>query len=205
MSNYKNEDLKKIFNKQKYQIPDGSGIVWASKKKKGNIKERITGIDLMLKICEESQNYSANIFLYGAKKEIVEKTETELKAKYPKLNIVGTCNGYEEEKTAIEAIENSKADIVFVGLGSPKQEEVIIKNKDKLKNVKIFMPVGGSFDVISKAKKRAPKWMIKCNIEWLYRLLQEPKRIFRQMKLLKFIWLVNREKSCEKGVKKWTK
>lgn len=194
VNNYKNDEFKAILNKQKYQIPDGSGIVWASKKKKGNIKERITGIDLMLEICEESQKYSSKIFLYGAKQEIVEKTAVELKAKYPKINIVGTYNGYEEEETAIEAIKNSKADIVFVGLGSPKQEEFIIKNKEKLDNVKIFMPVGGSFDVISKSKKRAPKWMIKCNIEWLYRLLQEPKRILRQMKLLKFIWLVNKER-----------
>lgn len=194
VSNYRNEDLKKIFNRQKYQIPDGSGIVWASKKKNGNIKMRITGIDLMLKICEESQNYSSKIFLYGSRQDIVEKTGTELKVKYPKLSIVGTCNGYEDEEKAIEEIKNSKADIVFVGLGSPKQEEFIIKNREKLENIKIFMPVGGSFDVISKVKKRAPKWMIKCSIEWLYRLLQEPKRIFRQMKLLKFIWLINREK-----------
>lgn len=194
VNNYKNDEFKAILNKQKYQIPDGSGIVWASKKKKGNIKERITGIDLMLEICEESQKYSSKIFLYGAKQEIVEKTAVELKAKYPKINIVGTYNGYEEEETAIEEIKKSNADIVFVGLGSPKQEVFIIKNKEKLENVKIFMPVGGSFDVISKAKKRAPKWMIKCNIEWLYRLLQEPKRILRQMKLLKFIWLVNKER-----------
>lgn len=192
--NYKNEDLKKIFNKQKYQIPDGSGIVWASKKKKGNIKTRITGIDLMLKICEELQNYSSKIFLYGSRKDIVQKTEVELKAKYPKLNIVGICNGYEDENIVLDKIQQSNADIVFVGLGSPKQEEFIINNKEKLKNIKIFMPIGGSFDVVSKAKKRAPKWMIKSNIEWLYRLFQEPKRIFRQMKLLKFVWLVNREK-----------
>ena len=148
----------------------------------------------MLKICEDSQNYSAKIFLYGAKQEIVEKAAIELKAKYPKINIVGTCNGYEDEEKAIEEIQKSKADIVFVGLGSPKQEEFIIKNKEKLETVKIIMPVGGSFDVISKSKKRAPKWMIKCNIEWLYRLIQEPKRIFRQTKLIKYIFLILRNK-----------
>lgn len=195
ISNYKNEEFKKILNKQKYQIPDGSGIVWASKKKKGKIKNRITGIDLMLKICERSQEYSSKIYLYGAKKENIEKAKEELEKKYSKINIVGTCNGYEDEKIAVEKIQKSQADIVFVGMGSPKQEEFIIKNRKKLKNVKIFMPVGGSFDVISKAKKRAPKWMIKCNLEWLYRLFQEPKRIFRQYKLLKFIWIVNRGKN----------
>lgn len=194
VSNYKNEELKNALNKQKYQIPDGSGIVWASKKKKGNIKERITGIDLMIKLSEKSQDYSSKIYLYGAKQENIEKAKEELEKKYPKINIVGTCNGYEEENVAVEKIQKSNADIVFVGLGSPKQEEFIIKNKEKLKNVKIFMPVGGSFDVISKAKKRAPNWMIKNNLEWIYRLFQEPKRIFRQFKLLKFIWLISKEK-----------
>jgi len=195
VANYKNKEFKEILNKQKYQIPDGSGIVWASKKNNGKIEKRITGIDLMLKICEKSQNYSSKIFLYGAKQEIVEKAAKELETKYPQINIVGTCNGYEEEKAAVKQIQETNADIVFVGLGSPKQEEFIIKNKEKLKNVKIIMPVGGSYDVISKTKKRAPKWMIKCNIEWLFRLFQEPTRIFRQAKLLKFIYLVKKNKN----------
>ena len=194
VKNYKEDNFKEILNKQKYQIPDGSGIVWASKRKKGNIKERITGIDLMLRICEKSQQYEAKIFLYGAKKEIIEKAQEELKKTYPKINIVGQCNGYVDEEQAVEEIKKSGADIVFVGLGSPKQEYFIIKYREKLENAKILMPVGGSFDVISKTKKRAPKWVIKINLEWLYRLLQEPKRIFRQVKLIKFICLVLKEK-----------
>ena len=194
VKNYKEYKFKKNLNKQKYQIPDGSGIVWASKKKKGKIRERITGIDLMLKICEKSQEYKTKIFLYGAKQEIVEKAKEELKKNYPQINIVGKCNGYVDEIKAVEEIKKSGADIVFVGLGSPKQEEFIINNREKLNSVRIFMPVGGSFDVISKTKKRAPKWIIKINLEWLYRLIQEPKRIFRQVKLIKFIYLVLKEK-----------
>ena len=195
VTNYKNQKLKEIFNCQKYQIPDGSGIVWASKKNKGNIKQRITGIDLMIDICEESQKYGSRIFLYGSKPGITEKAKEKLKEQYSKINIVGECNGYCDEKEAIKKIEKTNADIVFVGLGSPTQEQFIIQNKEKLKNVKIFMPVGGSFDVISKTKKRAPNWVIKCNLEWLYRLFQEPSRIGRQMKLLKFMYLVRREKN----------
>lgn len=190
VSNYKNEELKKILNEQKYQIPDGNGIVWASKKNKGNIRERITGIDLMLDICKESQNYSSNIFLYGATDDVVQKAKKELEKVYPEIRIIGTNNGYEDEEKVIQKLKTMPIDILFVGLGSPKQENFIIKYKDELKNIKILMPVGGSFDVISKTKKRAPNWMIKCNLEWLYRLLQEPKRIFRQMKLIKFIFLV---------------
>jgi len=195
VNNYKNDKFKEILNNQKYQIPDGSGIVWASRRKKGNIKERITGIDSMLKICEKSQEYPAKIYLYGSTQEVIEKAQKELVKMYPKINIVGYCNGYIDENDAMEKIKKSGADILFVGLGSPKQEEFIIKYKDQLKETKILMPVGGSFDVISKTKRRAPNWIIKINLEWLYRLLQEPRRIFRQTKLLKFICLVLGEKN----------
>ena len=195
IANYNNEKFKEILNEQKYQIPDGTGIVWASKKNKGNIKQRITGIDLMIDICEKSQGYNARIFLYGSKPGIATLAKENLKNKFPKINIVGECNGYCDEKEVIYKIIESNADIVSVGIGSPKQENFIIENKEKFPSVKIFMPVGGSFDVISKTKKRAPNWVIKCNLEWLYRLFQEPSRIGRQMKLLKFMYLVRREKN----------
>ena len=188
--NYKNNKLKRIFNAQKYQIPDGIGIILASKIHRKKIQERITGIDLMNCICKESVKYDSKIFLYGSKNDICIKAKNELELLYPNIKIVGTCNGYEEESTVIEEINKSNADILFVGLGSPKQEEFIINNKDILRNVKIFMPIGGSLDVISKTLKRAPNWIIKMNLEWLYRLFQEPKRFFRQLILIKFMFLV---------------
>ncbi len=187
--NYKNTELKNIFNSQKYQISDGIGIIYASKLQKGKIQTRITGIDLMNSICEKSCKINAPIFLYGSKEGISEKTKIELEKKYNGINIVGTCSGYENECIAIEKINKSNAKILFVGLGNPKQEQFIIDNMNKLKNIKLFMPVGGSFDVISKSLKRAPNWVIKSNLEWLYRLFQEPKRFFRQLILVKFIWL----------------
>lgn len=187
--NYKNKELKNIFNSQKYQIADGIGIIYASKLQKGNIKKRITGIDLMHAICSKSIDYNSSIFLYGSKESIAKLSQKELEKQYPKINIVGTCSGYEYTEKVIKEINNSNANILFVALGSPKQEQFIIDNMDKLNNVKLFMPVGGSFDVISKTLKRAPKWVIKSNLEWLYRLLQEPKRFFRQLSLIKFIFL----------------
>ena len=102
----------------------------------------------------------------------------------------GVCDGYVNENIAFNKIIKSEADIIFVGLGSPKQEEFIIRYKDKLKNLKILMPVGGRFDVISKTLKRAPDWMIRRNLEWLYRVFKQPKRIFRHLRLIKFIFLV---------------
>lgn len=190
IKNYKNKNLKNIFNSQKYQIADGIGIILASKIKHKKIKERITGIDLMQLICKESVKYDSRIFLYGSKNTIADKAKSELEQLYPDIQIVGTCNGYEDTEKVIKKINESNANIIFVGLGSPKQEKFIINNREILKNIKIFMPVGGSFDVISKTLKRAPSWMIKANLEWLYRLFQEPKRIFRQINLLKFIFLV---------------
>lgn len=188
--NYKNKAIIKIFNKQKYQIPDGIGIVYASKIKNGKIKERITGIDLMLNICKYSTKYDAKIYFYGSKPSISEKAKTNLEKKYKRINIVGYSDGYSDENKVINDINNSKANILFVGLGSPKQENFILKNWDRLKNIKVFMPVGGSFDVVSNTLKRAPQKIIDLNLEWLYRLIQEPKRFFRQLNLLKFLFLV---------------
>ena len=190
MKNYKKEQIINCFNSQKYQIPDGIGIVYASKIKHGNIKKRISGIDLFTNLCQESIKHTAKIFLYGGKDEISDTAKKELEILYPNIKIVGTCSGYEDERNVIEKINNSNANILFVGLGSPKQEEFIINNRNNLNNIKIFMPVGGSFDVISKSKKRAPNWMIRLNLEWLFRLFQEPKRFFRQLNLIKFLFLI---------------
>lgn len=190
INNYKDLELVEKFNNQKYHIPDGIGIVYASKINKGNIKNRIAGIDLMNGICDKSIDYQAKIFLYGAKPEIIEKSKMELENKYKGIKIVGICDGYTSDEEVIKKINSCTPDILFIGTGSPKQEHFIFENKEKLKSVKIFMPVGGSFDVISKTLKRAPNWMIKLNLEWLYRLIKQPQRIFRQLKLIKFIFCV---------------
>ena len=190
INNYKNKSIINFFNSQNYQIPDGIGVIWASKIQHRHIHQRITGIDLMQEICSKSINYNSKIFLYGGKEKIAEKAKKELEKSYHGIHIVDTCSGYIDENIAIEKINKSGANILFVGLGSPKQEEFIIHNKKNLKNIKIFMPIGGSLDVISKSIKRAPNWVIKCNLEWLYRIIKQPKRIFRFFKLIKFVFLV---------------
>lgn len=186
----KDDALKSILNSATYQIPDGIGIIYASKIKKGNIKSRITGIDCMDMLCNLANTENYKIFMYGAKEEVITKAKENLEKKYPNIKIVGTIDGYEKDnEKIIKTINNSKADIIFVALGSPKQENWIISNMDKL-NVKIYQGVGGSFDVISGNIKRAPEWMQKSGLEWLYRLIKEPKRIFRQIKLIKFLFLI---------------
>lgn len=202
VNNYKNISYKEKVNQEKYQIPDGIGIVYASKINNGNINKRIAGIDFMQSIIEEAVKHNSKIFLYGAKPGIAEETKKELERKYVNVNIVGVCDGYVDEDIAIKKINEANPDILFIGLGSPKQENFIFNNKEKLKSVKIMMPVGGSFDVISNRLKRAQEWIIKLNLEWLYRLIKQPKRIFRQLKLLKFIFIILVEKMKRKGEEK---
>jgi len=186
----KDNNLKELLNSAEYQIPDGIGVVYASKIRKGQIKSRITGIDCMEMLCELSNEKGYKIFLYGAKEETVNQAKEKLEEKFSNIQIVGTICGYEKDnKKIIKKINDSKADIVFVALGSPKQENWIKANRNKV-NAKIFQGVGGSFDVISGNIKRAPIWMQKCGLEWLYRLIKEPKRIFRQLKLIKFLGLI---------------
>lgn len=190
----KDEKLKKLLNNATYEIPDGIGVIYASKLRKGNIKTRITGIDSMEMLCKLSEEKKYKIFMYGAKEETIKKAKENLEIKFPNIQIVGTINGYEKDNDKIiSSINKSKADIVFVALGSPKQEYWITENMYKV-SAKIFQGVGGSFDVFSGNIKRAPKWMQKIGLEWLYRLLKEPKRIFRQIKLVKFLWLALIEK-----------
>lgn len=194
INNYKNNEFVQSLNNEKYQIPDGIGIVYASKINKGNIKQRIAGIDLLNDICKKSIEYKSKVFLYGAKPEIAEKAKEELEKKYRGINIAGVCNGYISEEQAIQEINKCKPDILFIGIGSPKQEKFILENKEILDSVKIFMPVGGSFDVLSNTLKRAPKWVIRMNLEWLYRLIKQPKRFFRQLKLINFVFCVIKHK-----------
>ena len=183
------KQFKNILNSADYQIPDGIGIIWASKIKNGRINKRITGIDAMIMLCDLSSKKGYRVFLYGAEENVIHQTEINLKKQYPNLQIVGTMNGYEKNnKKIIDSINKSKADIIFIGTGSPRQERWIYNNMNNT-CVKIFQGVGGSFDVISGKSKRASKLLQNMGLEWLYRLVKEPKRFFRQLKLIEYLFL----------------
>ena len=195
----KDESLKKILNEAEYQIPDGIGIIYASKIKKGKIKSRITGIDTMEMLCDLSDKEGFKIFMYGGKERTVQLAKENIENKYKNINVCGYENGYEaDEGFVLNKINNSNPDILFVALGSPNQEKFISRNMEKI-NCKILLGVGGSFDIISGEKKRAPKWMQRKGLEWFYRLIKEPKRIFRQLKLTAFIWDVIMERTYSKS------
>ncbi|NGY87574.1 WecB/TagA/CpsF family glycosyltransferase [Bacillus megaterium] len=187
MKAQEDQELKSLLNQATYQIPDGIGVILASKLKKGRIRERVTGIDMMLKLCKEATNNGKRIFLYGAKPGIADEAKAKLEEMFPGILIVGTLNGYEKNEEVIErTINDSGAEIVFVALGSPAQENWIIAHKEKL-NPSVYQGVGGSFDVISGRLNRAPAVFQKFGLEWLYRLLKEPWRWKRQLELPRFL------------------
>ena len=181
------KNLMKLLNSAAIQIPDGIGIVMASIIKGGKIKRRITGIDLMEKICYRASKKSYRVFLLGAKPGIAEKASKILVERYPGLIIAGIMDGYfKDDEEAVCGITNAKPDILFVAMGSPKQEYWITSNMEKL-NVPLCMGIGGSLDVISGNVKRAPEIMRKSGLEWLYRLLKEPWRYKRMAVLPAFL------------------
>ena len=160
-------------------IPDGIAIVKAANMLGINIKERITGFD----VCEHLLNYASinkkKVYLFGSKEEVIDGMQEVIKNKYNGIKLVGSENGYVEDKDKVfKEIIKLEPDIVLVALGIPAQEKLIYKHLNSFKKG-IFVGVGGSFDVISGTKKRAPKLFIKLNLEWLYRIVTEPKRLKR--------------------------
>ena len=175
-----NVELKKmLLDKDTTVVPDGIGIVKAARILGYSVKERITGIDLTLKLLEYGSELKKTIYLFGAKQEVIDDMKRVLKDKYPNIKLVGAKNGYEKDKDKIfQDIIKKSPDIILVALGIPKQEEIIYKYFNQFKKG-IFIGVGGSLDVKNKNKKRAPQVFIRLNLEWLYRILKEPSRLKR--------------------------
>jgi len=186
--------LKKLLNEAEIQIPDGIGVILASKIQKGQIRERVTGVDMMMKLCEEASKRGKPIFLYGGKPGVADAAKAKLELLFPSIKIVGTQDGYEKnEQKVIDRINEAQPDLLFVAMGSPKQENWINANRDDL-HPTIYQGVGGSFDVLAGTVKRAPEIFQKFGLEWFYRLLKEPKRIKRQIALPLFLLEVARKK-----------
>ena len=168
---------------------DGAGAMMAVKQKGYPNACKIPGCELWLKIINRFQK-EKTFYLVGGKQEVIDETVAKLKVDYPSINIVGYRNGYirtEEEKQAlIEDIAEKKPDVIFVAMGSPKQE--LLMEEIQKRHDAIFQGLGGSFDVYTGHVKRAPEWWVNHNMEFAYRLLKEPKRIKRQIHLLKYGW-----------------
>jgi N-acetylglucosaminyldiphosphoundecaprenol N-acetyl-beta-D-mannosaminyltransferase len=178
---------------------DGQSLIWASRLLGKPLKERVAGIDLMGDLVKLAHENNFKVFLFGAKEEVVKKVVNIYTEMYGKDLIAGYRNGYfnqDEEATIAKEIADSGAHMLFVAITSPFQENFMFNNKEVLKPVNFKMGVGGSFDVISGMTKRAPVWMQKNGLEWFYRFLQEPKRMWKRYLVgnSKFIFLVLKQR-----------
>lgn len=180
MKSYKNIEIKKmLLNDNNILVPDGISIIKKAKQYNINIKERITGVDISSKALEICNKNKKSIYLFGSKKKVLDKLIISIKQKYPNINIVGFSDGYVEDKDKImKEIISLSPDLILIALGVPNQELLINKYIEKAKKG-VFIGVGGTFDVLSGYKKRAPKLFIKLNLEWLYRIICEPTRLKR--------------------------
>jgi N-acetylglucosaminyldiphosphoundecaprenol N-acetyl-beta-D-mannosaminyltransferase len=188
--------LLDFFRQAALLIPDGIGAVWAARTLSGATVGRVPGADLMQNLCAKAAGNGYKVFFYGAKEEVSAGAVEILKQRYPGLKVVGRRNGYvpsEQMDGLVAEINASGAQILFIALGSPRQEKWVAQYGDQLQ-VKVIQGIGGTLDTITGHVKRAPIAWQRLNLEWFYRLLKEPKRIKRQILLPVFALMVLKQK-----------
>lgn len=189
--------LRELLNKGDLITADGIGLIYASRVKKRPLKERVTGLDLSIKLLNMANENNYSLYLLGGKDGVAKTAAENIKKDYPNIRIAGYHHGYfkgshtgynshEEEMEVIEDINHSNPDIIFVGLGFPRQEIWIDSNKEKIRG-KVIIGNGGVMDILSGNLKKTPEFIRKIGLEWLHRLIREPSRIKRQMVIPKFM------------------
>ena len=173
------------------------GVVLGARFLGNNVPERVAGVDLFFQLLAMCSMRGYPVFLLGAKDEVVFEAHRRVERRYPLLKVAGHYHGYfwDDEETVVNKIRKSGARLLFVAITSPKKENFINKWKDQL-GVDFVMGVGGTFDVVAGKGKRAPKWMQNCGLEWLYRLIQEPGRMWKRYLVTnsQFAWMLFKEK-----------
>lgn len=198
---YENKEYREIQNGGALALPDGKPLSILSKKRGFKNAQRVTGPDLMGELFKESEKKGYKHYFYGSTEETLELLKTKLKEKYPKLNIVGMYSPPFRSEVSIEdnnilnEINDGKVDFLWIGLGAPKQEKWMAIHKEKVNA--IMFGVGAGFDYYAEKIKRAPLWMQKFSLEWLYRLMQDPKRLLKRYVVTnsKFIYLTMSNKT----------
>jgi len=190
-------ELRRIINECALINVDGMPVVWASRLLGKPLKERVAVVDLFEALMQRSSKTGWRVFLLGAREEVVSEVKRQYEIKYPGLTVCGYRNGYwkpAEEAGVVEQVRAAKADLLFVAISSPKKEHFLGQYQEHMK-IPFAMGVGGTFDVAVGRVKRAPLWMQKSGLEWFYRFLQEPRRMFRRYFIedMAFVWLFLKE------------
>ncbi len=174
-------ELQRFVDRARWTVADGQPLIWASRWFGTPLPERVTGVDLVEQLCERAQAQGQGVYFLGATQAVVDTLAHRLKAQFPRLKI-DHANGYfsaDQAPERAQAVADSGASILLVGMGVPKQEQFIEGQWDRL-NVKLAIGVGGSFDVLAGLRQRAPLWVQKMGMEWFYRLIQEPGRLWKR-------------------------
>lgn len=186
------ESLRDLLNAADLVLPDGAGVVLGSKILKTPLKEKVAGVDFADRLLGHLAETGGSVYLLGGKPGIAELAGRKMVEKHPDLTICGMADGYfQDERPVVEAIQKAAPDVLFVCLGAPKQEKFMARHQKDLP-VGLMAGLGGSLDSFAGTVKRAPKWMIRLNLEWFYRLVKEPWRFKRMLRLPKFLWAVVR-------------
>lgn len=183
-------ELEDLLNGASLVLPDGAGVVLGSKILGTPLKQKVAGVDFADQLLEVLAQTGGSVYLLGSKPGVAELAAEKMLEKHPGLTIAGLADGYfKDEAPVIEKINLAKPDVLFVCLGAPKQERFMAAHRAELQ-VRLMAGLGGSLDSFAGTVKRAPRWMINCSLEWLYRLIKEPWRFKRMLRLPKFIWRV---------------
>ena len=179
--------LRDVLSGADLVLPDGAGVVLAAKILGTPVKEKVAGIEFGTRLMEHLAGTEKTFYFLGGKPGVAEQAAEKMKARFPGLRICGARDGYfSEDGPVIDGINRVRPDVLFVCLGAPKQERFMVRNRQALQ-ASFAVGLGGSLDGFAGNVKRAPRWMIRCNLEWLYRLIKEPWRIGRMMRLPKFM------------------
>lgn len=191
-------ELMEILNDAALVVPDGAGTVWAAHHLGEEMPERVAGYDLAQRLMKNAPSKHRRIFFFGSAPGVAEKAKAKAERLYPGIEIVGTRNGFfseSDEPAIVEEIRKAKPDLLLAALGVPKQEKWLQKHLAELE-VPVSIGVGGTLDVMAGVMKRAPRWMQKAKLEWLFRGMMQPKRAGRLMALPKFVLKVHGYKSA---------
>lgn len=201
------ESLRRIFNRSMMTTPDGMPLVWLARAQARQPVERVYGPDLMLAVCQSTVSQGFRHFFYGGEPEVADALAARLKTRFPGLEVAGTFSppyrplSIEEDTQVIQLIDRSRSDLVWIGLGTGKQERWMADHLGRVQ-ASVMVGVGTAFDVLSGRKSQAPRWLRQIGLEWLFRLASEPHRLWRRY--LEYPWFVALVLAQLTGLKEFT-